>query len=571
MPSPLKFLFRHRTQATAPAPDTAPCSARALQEQRFIKDLLERPSGGSEKPVDFHDLQRMHRTWKNAGKEGAVVTARNIQELGTRYLDWAAGRQERRHERKRPPDTKLDNHRRLAAAMVAQAEEALATSAPARTMRSSARTASPTRSRSPSPTPSSAGSARSSQSTPPAAGRLGNAAGAAVKSFRQQFNRPKPGSAKEFVRTFEAWVKKLNTQPFDEVEGLQVLQMGRSYLERHGDTVPRDSVERVRHKTAAIYTREADRLVQDNRFQRQMGIDTACARLHSPALAQRTNDRQRHAAGMVAQFPTLNTARDGTAARLIRRADGRPMYRFKPMPTRLAANHEDIGPQHAVLASSLHWKLVEQAGLDLRIPCATTAMIEGVAGVLEDVVDLPTPELTREKSKAAYPKAELQRAVLAQWVLGCPRSDWSAVGVDEQGLLRPRHLPQKALSPSRIAADGLKGVLPMINTAEPIDELHSPIDVDLTARLLHLDIDAIAKSMRSEQDFIDMRTYHHGILAGQAPRSLVASHKDAVDRLLEPLRALQSSLRKAMENRVVLPLAMVMADAAEELSQVGYP
>jgi hypothetical protein len=270
---------------------------------------------------------------------------------------------------------------------------------------------------------------------------------------------------------------------------------------------------------------------------------------------------------MVAQLPTLNVARDSTSERFIVRADGTRMYHFVPMPTRAAANGDDVGPQHAVLASVLHRKLVEQVGLDLRFPCATPAMIEGAVGVLVDVVDLPSPR----PAPSAHPKGELQRAVLAQWVLGRPRARWSDVGVDEQGLLRPRRLPSEAFAPSKIGLEGLEGVSPMINTDDPIQELHSPIDVDLAARLLRLDIDALAKSMGCEQDVIDMLTHGNGLQARQAPRSLMASHKDAVDRLLEPLRALQSALRSAMKARVALPLAMVLADAAEDLSQANYP
>lgn len=548
MPSPLSFLHRPDPLAATVASDT-PCSSSsttALKLQRFGERLMNRPPGG--KPVDFADLARLHGAWKAAGNAGSDDTARTIHELATRYLEWAEQQQEKRHERQRPASDRLSDHRRHAAAMVAQTQEFQATRAP--------------RSRSPSP---SAGFPGSSPSIRSSRRRLGDAAGAAVKSFRQQFSPPKPGSFKELKSAYAALTEKPDIRALDKAEALQVLRLGQRYLERHPETASEKPVGRARRELAALFVQAIQQTIERDRLRSQLGIDTAHTQLHSPDLLVRTVDRQKHAAAMIRQLPSAQRAHDGTSERFISRGDGTRMYRFIPMPTRHAVGHEDIGPQHAVLASVLHRKLVEQVGLDLRFPCATTAMIEGAVGVLVDSVDLPEPRL----AGCSYARAELQRAVLAQWVLGRPRATWSGVGVDDQGQLRARHPPLEGFSPAAIAREGLRGVSPMINVDPPIEELHGPVDRELAVPLLRLDLDALAKEIRDAQDAIDVSTLCNGLRARQAPRSQMASHKDAVDRLLEPLRALQKALKES-EKRP-LPLAMVLADAAEHLSQVSYP
>jgi hypothetical protein len=241
------------------------------------------------------------------------------------------------------------------------------------------------------------------------------------------------------------------------------------------------------------------------------------------------------------------------------RGDGRRLYRFCPMPTRQAIAPADAGPQHAVLASVLHRKIVDQTRLDLRFPCATSAILDGVPGVLVDDPDPSPPDAWLSE----LPAAELQRAVLAQWVLGRPGATWSDVNFDEQTrLLRPRRLLDAAHEPLDIARDGLRGMPPLLfhpATGEPIPALHRPLDAVLGGPLRSLDLQALAKEMTTARDLIDLRNSVTGVTARA---NVAASREDAVPRLLEPLRALQTALRADPE----LPLAKVLVDAAEELS-----
>ena len=562
----------------SPVSSVSSASPSSPQQKRFLQKLVARTSGRSEKPTDYAGLERLHQAWTRAGARPDDPRAVELRGLLEQYLGWA----EHQHASR-----KLADHRRRAAGLLAEiailpepAADPRPTSTPKPAPpRSPALRGAAARPRSTSPGPSangsagSAGSAGSTGSTgsagssPSTAHRFAKGIGAAIATFRAQLNPPKPGSFTEVDSAYKRFAERLKTEPFKEADALQVRQLVENYLDRPGVATSSDKVQRAKHQLAAAYRVAVNQWIEKDRLERQAGIDKACASVHSPDLTQRTAARQKHAASMVAQFPTLNAAHDGTSERFICGADGTRKYRFRPMPTRSAAHGDDIGPQHAVLASVLHRKLVEQVGLDLRFPCATTASLQGIPGVLEDVVDLPMPE----PSEGGFPTAELQRAVLAQWVLGRPRATWSDVGVDAEGRLRPRQLPQDALSPSDIANEGRQRVSPMINTQEPIAALHSPIDAQLAGRLLHMDIDALAKSMGLAQDVIDMQTHVNGRRAAQPPKTLVASHKDAVDHLLAPLRALQRALRGAIDARVALPLAMVLADAAEALPHPSEP
>lgn len=556
--------------AVRPLSSVSSVSPSSPQQKHFLQKLVARTSGRSEKPTDYADLEKLHKAWTREGARSDDPRAAKLRGLLEQYLGWA----ERQHTSR-----KLADHRRRAAGMLAEIDVLPVPAADPRPTRTPPPTPTPTSPRSPalrgaaarprstSPSRSATGSTGSAGSSPSTAHRFAKGMGAAIATFRAQLSPPKPGSFTEVDSAYKRFGERLKTEPFKEAEALQVRQLVENYLNRPGVATSSDKVQHAKFQLATLYRRAMNELIQKDRLTRQAGIDTDCANVYSPNLRQRTEARQRHAASMVAQFPTLNAALDGTSERFICRADGTRAYRFRPMPTRSAAQGEDTGPQHAVLASVLHRKLVEQVGLDLRFPCATTASLQGIPGVLEDVIDLPTPE----PSEGVFPAAELQRAVLAQWVLGRPRSTWSDVGVDAEGRLRPRHLPQQALSPSDIANEGHQGVSPMINTPEPILELHSPIDAQLAASLLHVDIDALAKSMGMARDVIDMQTHFNGLRAEQLPKTLVASHNDAVDHLLAPLRALQRALRSAVDARVPLPLAMVLADAAEALSHPGEP
>lgn len=502
---------------------------------KFLQGLLTRTSRHADKPTDFADLQKLHKAWRKDGAQRGDPRAFQLHDLATRYLGWA--------EQQRP-DRKLQDHRSRAAVMVDE------------TMTS------------PASTPPSPPSASPKPSSPQ---RLRKAMDAAWAGFRQQIKAPKPGTFAALRGAYERMSNDLKTRPFDEAQALEVRRLAVDYGNRQGDKAPKDEVQHQKRRLAANYVAAIDARIAKDRFQRQLDLDTACDQVNSPDLRVRTADRQKHAAGLIRNLPSLNGAHDGTSDRRIVRADGAPQYRFVPMPTRQAADHQDIGPQHAVLASILHRDLLENIGVNLRFPCATTAMLEGMPGVLMDHLDLPSPE---DVGKASA--LDLQAAVVAQWVLGRPKAGWGDVEVDRSGHLRPRDLPLAALSPRDIADralskwDGdrssLSGMFFDPASGDPIPGLHVAVDSELSKRLLELDLDALTTRMRLAQDAIDLKTAVHGVKAGQAQRHYVASHPDAVGRLLEPLRALQAALTAGPD----LPLAMVLVDAAEALSHSGH-
>ena len=198
-------------------------------------------------------------------------------------------------------------------------------------------------------------------------------------------------------------------------------------------------------------------------------------------------------------------------------------------------------------------------------------MVEGVPGVLVDHLDQPTP-----KDLSQVSALDLQGAVVAQWVLGRPKANWNDMAVGQSGHPRPRDLPLAAPSPRTVAQQALskqagdRSALSDLffdpETGDPIPGLHEAVDAELAKRIVQLDLDALTKRMLLAQDIVDMRTLMNGRRAGQEARHYVASHRDAVDRLLEPLRALQTALKAGPG----LPLAMILVDAAEELSHSRY-
>jgi hypothetical protein len=555
MPSLISaFSFRARVSSTEASSD----DLGDIKQRNFCQKVLDRKRDTG-KPVDFAELKRLHAAWTKDGAPTSGPRARQVHDLATRYLDWVE------HQR---DSAKLRAHRREAAGMLAQSIAGV-------TLNDTAPRGKPTLSRSISTGStgsmgstdsagtsgsSSTGSAASSLSKRSAAGRFGNAMAAAVKSFRQQFTPVTPGSFKELRRAYDAFSERLETEPFDEAEALQVRRLAVVYLNRRGGAVRDGEVQRCKHEVAASYVPAIDSLIQKDRWQRQRRIDTACSHRHSPSLMERTAGRGKHAAGLVRQLSSLNRAHDGTSDRIVSQADGTSLYRFMPMPTRDAAGTTSQGPQHAVLVSALNQKLVDRIGLDLRLPGASTALLEGVPGVLIDTVDLPPIDVGAPRSAS-----ELQRALLSQWVLGRPRAGWDQIGGDSQGLLRPRHLPLSAHKPRAIAAEGLAGVSPLLFdpvTGDPIRDLHQPLAKDLAAGLLRLDIDALAKDLSIVRDVIDVANASNGAKVGLPPQHFAALKRDAVERLLEPLRALQTALTTGRD----LPLAMVLVDAAEVLS-----
>lgn len=385
----------------------------------------------------------------------------------------------------------------------------------------------------------------------------------ALANFRKTLTAPNAGSFEELEEAFKAAKAAF---PFKERHGMRVRQLATQYLDRHTGKSGGSDLRQKEIAQARNFLSVVDAEIVKVRWERQRGIDETCTKLNSAHLSERTADRGRRAASLVLRFPELHPTGNGTSHRIVKQCDGSPLYRFIPMPTRRAAGHVDIAPQHAVLASTLHRKLVEQVGLDLRFPCATTATLDGVAGVLVDDThpSLPDTQISQLADD------ELQRAVLAQWVLGKPRATWDDVNIDfATGELRARWLPTAPHAPRDIAREGLQGVSPMLShpdTQEPIPGLHRPIDASLARQLLHIDFEALKLEMLDLQNKVDFGNVMNGVRVGHSRQHVAVSQSDAIDRLLEPLRALQSALRADPQ----LPLAMVLADAAEELSRSPY-
>ena len=609
---PPLFSLSRTTHAGTSDPFQAPAGSGALpaKQLKFKKGLLgrwrrtkekeaapisiERHSPGlaaaraapQAKPVNYAVLKEMNRdrlTAAEAARHGdpkarvkADQLARALLPLAEGYLAWA--------QQQRGQD-KVALRRRKVAGMVAQTMEAAAggtrpstapappagdNSPPRRSSVSS--NGSSQRSNAASSSSSQRSSAASSVGDPealsPAPAEPSGMSKQfsfrrtkeALASFRKTLTAPDPGTFKELEMAFK---EAESAYPFDEGKALSVRKLAGQYLARHANASGQDEVRRAQLDLAQRYISRIDARILEDRWQRQRDIDTSCPQLRSPSLTERSRHRQRHAAHLVFRLAALHDAWDGTSERIVNQADGRPLYRFRPMPTRQVAAQTNIVPQYAVLASVLHRKLDELAGLNLRLPCATPAILDGVPGVLADERESSPPDDTQ---LSALPNAELQRAVLAQWVLGRPRATWANVNVEPQtGLLRPGRLPDTAHEPLHIARQALQGVSPMFSypgSGEPIPGLHRPIDKALSDRLLSLDLGALAEAMDLPRDLIDVTNAANGTRAGLKARDLAVCASDAVSRLLEPLRALQSALRADPQ----LPLAMVLADAAEALS-----
>lgn len=544
---PLFSIFR--TQPVGPCAVTAAVTASSLspKQEEFGQALLDRPSGHSEKPMDFADLQKLHKAWKQDGARLGDPRAGQIHDRAQRYLDWA--------ERQRT-SRKLNDHRRRAAGMVAETmDAAVAASAATRTpMRARALPDAPVRSTS----VSSSGSEKSSASLPSPLAHIKNAVVTGAKQFGAALSAPRAGSFDELQQAFEGLGASIEeNRPLDNGEASRVIALARAYLANHSDAATSET-QHLRKKLATDYIR-----LLENGIKRDQLIDTEKQRQarFSPDLGRRTDARQTHLQALVSQFPDLNRTSGGTSDRLIRGDDGNTVYRFMPLPTRQANAGKDLGPQHAVLASVLHRKLAEQTGLDLRFPCATDATLEGVPGVLIDEVNLPSPDAGRVPTVK-----ERQRAALAQWVLGRPSATWRDIGIDALGQTFPRELPQGAPDLLAMATAALGEGPPLPGLQDPVTDgpvrgTDEVLDEDLAKRLRRVDIKALAGSLAVARAAVDVRNALGGVRTGQPAQHFAALHGDAVERLLEPLGALQ----RAQDIDPDVPLTTLLRNAADEL------
>lgn len=541
MPSWMPSIFSARKSPFQP--DTSRITQPSFlppQAQHFVSAVCERTPRRMKKPVNFRDLNAAHQGWKGKGSNPSDPSVHKILHLAQRYCGWAL---------EQGDNPKLQRNLLRANCIWGEMSQVLKTQEAA-----------------PSEVPATAAP------RPTALRRVQKAATAAVKSFRTEYGPPKPGSFKEVKQAWRKFEHELAIAPqaFDVPKAQTVLRLIRDYLAKH-DKACHDELTRRECNSLKHLDVEIEDMIERHAQRRALGIDVACIRRHSPDLEERTAERQKHAISLIMLSPGRNLAIDGTSERMVSLPDGTPLYRFIPMPTRAAADRRDVGPQHAVLASILHRKLIEDIGMNLRFPCATAAMVEGVPGVLVDHLAQPTP-----KDLSQVSALDLQGAVVAQWVLGRPKANWNDMAVGQSGHPRPRDLPLAAPSPRTVAQQALskqagdRSALSDLffdpETGDPIPGLHEAVDAELAKRIVQLDLDALTKRMLLAQDIVDMRTLMNGRRAGQEARHYVASHRDAVDRLLEPLRALQTALKAGPG----LPLAMILVDAAEELSHSRY-
>ncbi len=603
----------HSSTATGPG---KALPAQTSTQELFIGDLLTQQNArdlkklkrSDVKPVNYLKLVALCKEWeKSCAKASGNADAlrQKLHAKASAYVDWA---------KRQPHSNKIELNLRDAAEMRARtapaaeatsqrprpsstgsagssgygslrpSPSASATSSPSSSPRPSRRSsitslAASLRRRSASSTSSDSGTTSSSPSTgeaPPESGsptrsrtpRIGGAL-RKTRSFLQGaaaaagLAPPAAGGFRELQAAFEEHQKGLQHSPLNEAAAHRVRHLAATYVQhKEGAGPSRDGYQAMRLAQAKEYVRLIDDQIKKDRILRQQGIDTGCTDRFSPRLRQAAEARTRHAAQLREHFSYVNQVVGGNSPSLVCDMDGTPIYKFLPMPTRRASGECNDGPHHAVLASELSQRLSALAPINLRFPRATMGKLNGVAGVLVDAVNLPAPTQAPEQSNIV----ELQRALLAQWILGRPRAGWNQLAVDSQGQLHVRDLPQQRHSPHDIAKEGLSGVSPLLRdplSGEAIPGMHAPFAEELTSAILRVDVAELKRELELNRDLVDMGTAVDGIRARQVPQYYATSQRDTVNRLLAPLQALQTALRANKK----LPIAMVLADAAEELSQ----
>lgn len=402
---------------------------------------------------------------------------------------------------------------------------------------------------------------------------------------------PAPGSFRELKHAHDAFILRSHGRPFDETAARGVRRLAQTYIQDGSETASgKDSAKSAKSKVRAAKLRLAeaikddlDRAVQRDRAYRQLGIDAQYPHRFHSKLPQRSAGRQSHAADLCRAFQDVNRPLDGTSARTVRDADGHAVYRFLPLPTRRASGPDREGPQHAVLASVLHRQLLDDVGIDLRLPVATLAMLDGVPGVLIDAVDLP-----RVREGRAMPAQEAQLALLAQWLVGSLRGDWSGFRADDEGRIRmpPSAMPERTLEPSLRAVEALAGVSPLaIDRSDPDDPtplavLHRPWTQDLETRLKEASLASLRRSLAIAHGHINVDAARlckiGGREGGTQDSPMLPVH--AAEKLLARLQTLLTVLLEAIAERdefvrqhpgctppPLPPVPMMLADAAELL------
>lgn len=404
---------------------------------------------------------------------------------------------------------------------------------------------------------------------------------------------PASGSFRELKHAHDAFTLRSHGRPFDEAAARGVLRLAQTYIRKASETASakasakaensaKPKVRAAKLVLAKAIKDDLDRAVQQDRACRQLGIDAQPHRFH-PELQKRSAGRQSHAAGLCSAFQDVNRPLDGTSARTVRDADGHAVYRCLPLPTRRASGPDREGPQHAVLASVLHRELLDEVGIDLRLPVATLAMLDGVPGVLIDAVDLP-----RVPEGRAMPAQEAQLALLAQWLVGPSRGDWSDFRVDDEGRIRmsPCAMPERTREPRLRAVEALSGVSPLaIDRSDPADPtplavLHRPWTQDLETRLAKVSLAPLRTSLVNAHSRINLDAARlckiGGREGGIQDSPMLPVH--TAEKLLARLQALQTVLLEAIAERdefvrqhpgctppALPPVPMLLADAAEQL------
>lgn len=408
---------------------------------------------------------------------------------------------------------------------------------------------------------------------------------------------PAPGSFRQLQHAYEALALERADHAVDEAAALRVRRMATAYLMRTGDVPPRSAASAsaspspspspaaassaaaprellaIKRDLAARYVEAIDLQLLRVRERRQRDIDAACPDRHSAHLSLRSASRQRHARECLRLAPEHNEAPGALSPRLVRDALGEALYRFEPLPTRQASGPDDQGAHHAVLASVLHHKLRENGRVDLRLPVATLATIDGAPGVLIDVVAGDPVEIDATTSGS-----EARLALLTQWLVGRLEGDWWAFRTDPRGRIRmiPTALPtcSSASDPRSRAEQAQEGVSALFANdagAAPgtVAQLHGPLDEPLRQALLKVDVPELTRSLSIAESAINLEIGRQASAAGWrggiAGGPLLPPH--AAERLVAPLTALQRVLARAP----ALPMAMLLADAADELETWAPP
>lgn len=405
--------------------------------------------------------------------------------------------------------------------------------------------------------------------------RVDGAAHKALKALGHQVGVHDPRSFAALKRAYTTW--SVHSQAgLDEVDARRVRQMASTYLAGKSQRGNIDDVGRAKIRLAACYVAKLDRHILAHRRDRQRRIDAQFQDRHGDQPASRHLAREHHAQALrdlrrdidradAADGQSPPPAGDGS----VRGVDDAEVYEFHPMPTRAEVGETGQGPQNAALVSALNAQLKQYLGVDFGLPDASPATLDEAVGVL---IDSPPP--TRKADIADLDGQVLRRGMLAQWLIGAPRAGWEETTYDaKRGVIRPTRLPGTMLSPVQMAASvATGGAFPLLedpgHPGAPLVELHRPIDRPLVDALLRLDLQRLKNDLlKIGRDAFDVAVALRAVRAGLGPRHFAFIRREAVDRLLAPLTALQTALKTGAD----LPIAMVLADAEDELSRYRGP